>query len=98
MTDAAIERLTEVAYRDSAVGVAIRAADLRHAIERIKALEGALASAVDLVERDIIRVRPSDAADLMDALAQWHAALNPTGEPRPATANFHTFTPATGDA
>lgn len=41
----------------------------------VSSLVEALERAVRLVERDVIRVRPSDREELMDALAQWNEAL-----------------------
>jgi hypothetical protein len=41
----------------------------------------ALRLAVDLVERDVIRVRPSDREELMSALSVWNAALASLSQP-----------------
>ena len=100
MTDAAIERLTlalEGAGPDFLAPV--ETADLRTLLERIKALEGALpdlSRVIAWIENGCAPVHA--ATELRIYQARIEAALNPTGEPRPATANFHTFTPDTGDA
>lgn len=41
-------------------------------------LRMALSQVVTLVERDVIRVRPSDKHQLIDALADWNLALSTT--------------------
>jgi hypothetical protein len=41
----------------------------------------ALRLAVDMVERDVIRVRPSDRDELLSALSVWNAALAPLSQP-----------------
>jgi hypothetical protein len=70
----------EVAYRDGVI--ATHSADtrdyqklIREAEHRAERLAEALRSAVDLVERDVIQVRPSDRGELITALTQWNAAL-----------------------
>lgn len=50
-----------------------------HLLERqaadIKRMQDALKLAVDLVDRDVIRVRPTERSELLDALGKWNAAL-----------------------
>ena len=84
----AVKRLTEDAKRlgkNSASSVVSKAdlqlllserAELLATVERMR---GALELAVDLVDRDVIRVRPSERSELLDALGKWNAALT-TGE------------------
>lgn len=46
-----------------------------HLISAAPDMYEALASAIDLVERDVIRVRPSEREELMSALEAWNTAL-----------------------
>lgn len=111
-TDAAIERLTLIADELEGLPHVTETcreavAAYRAQAERIKALEGALApfaraagkldgkwSADDWRWNDSVR-----SAVTVSHIRKALSALNPTGKPRPplATANFHTFTPSTGE-
>lgn len=86
---AGIERLTPLAvaydYLESPAGREKAEAE-RDALAADNArLVAALHLAVDLVERDVIRVRPSDRDELMAALAIWQASS--ASIPAPASAD-----------
>lgn len=59
-------------YSQHAAG---KAADSEDSSDRIQELKQALALAVKLVEDDVIRVRPSEREQLMEALATWNRVL-----------------------
>jgi hypothetical protein len=54
----------------------ITSVDVHEAADVIEDMYEALALAVDLVERDVIMVRPSEREELIAALTEWNLALS----------------------